>query len=399
MRFKLPAPYGPCGPRQLWWRTAFAFCAPLAVNGIALPYFPVWLRTLDYSDYEIGVILALPLIVRILSAPAIGLIAGRVEDRSTILLWSGGLSLMTAVALFFTTGFWPVLLVYCLQTAAYSPYLPVVDSLAITGARRFGLDYAAMRGVGSAAFVVSTLGAGVLIGIGGGTMVLPAMTFGFCLTVLMGLYAPHFGKAPPPQALAAGTKRGELRQSFVQLMMIGAAIVNSAHGMLYAFASIYWSGIGFSGAHIGVLWAIGVVAEIVVFFLGALILRRFNAWTLMRFGAAVAVCRWLIFPVPMGFSGYFLLQIAHAFSFAMVHLGIQRKILETVQEHQEASAQGTYFFYTGLFLAISTYLSGVIFTRFGVTGFYAMAVIASIGLGLIITAYYLQPVKLRAGNH
>ncbi len=55
------------------------------------------------------------------------------------------------------------------------------------------------------------------------------------------------------------------------------------------------------------------------------------------------------FPDGSRLSGYFVLQCFHAFTYAIMHTGMQHKLVERVAEEQEASAQGLYFFYTGIF--------------------------------------------------
>ncbi|HEX2146506.1 MAG TPA: MFS transporter, partial [Pseudorhizobium sp.] len=140
-------------PRRFQLRCAVAYAAPIGVNGIMLPYFPVWLDSLKFSEFEIGMILAIPMIVRILAAPLVGLIADRLPERTTVLFWSGGLSLLTALALSIVTGFWPVLIVYCLQSAVFAACVPVVDSIAVSGVRRWGFHYGSLRVWGSVSFV------------------------------------------------------------------------------------------------------------------------------------------------------------------------------------------------------------------------------------------------------
>jgi PPP family 3-phenylpropionic acid transporter len=141
-----------------------------------------------------------------------------------------------------------------------------------------------------------------------------------------------------------------------------------------------------------------VAAEVAVFFLSKRLSRRFDAWTLIRFGAGVSVCRWLLFPMHWGFLGFFLLQCLHAFSYAFVHTGVQRRIVASVQETQESSAQGAYFFYNGIFLALMTLASGYLYTSLGLASYYVMALVALVGLGLIVVAYYLQPQRAGSGG-
>jgi PPP family 3-phenylpropionic acid transporter len=373
--------------------SALSYCAPLLVNGVALPFFPVWLALHKFSDHEIGIILAVPMVVRVLVAPVVAMYADRMKERADVLVFSGGLSLLTAIALYWTDTFWPVLIVYTIQGATFSPYVPVVESIVISGVRRWGFDYGSMRVWGSIAFIASTLVGGRLIGNWGGQMVLPVMIFGFVMTMVMALYCPRIGptrRRGTPVDLQQATG-SSLRQPHLLVLLIGVAIQQSSHALLQAFASIYWRDLGFSGTEIALLWSAGVAAEVTVFFQSKRLSRHFDAWTLIRVGAAICVCRWLLFPMQWGFVGFFLLQCLHAFSYAFVHTGVQRRIIASVQATQESSAQGAYFFYNGMFMGLMTIASGYIYALMGMASYYIMALTAVLGLGLIIFAYYLQP--------
>ena len=367
-------------------RIALVFCAPMMVNGIALPYFPLWLATLSMSDFEIGFVLALPMFLRVFTAPVAGVLADRLGERSIVLMASGVLSLLTALMFFGVHGFWPVLLLYTLQCAVYSPYMPITDAIALSGVRRWKIDYSRMRLWGSLAFVIATMIGGWLAGLYGGDMVLPAMAAAFSLTVAGAFIVPKIGRPRRPSPIAAMARMPAartLRQRDVQLMLLGASLVNASHAMLYAFSAIYWRKLGFSGTDIGILWSAGVLAEVVLFVFAVRLRRRFDLWSMMLFGASVAVARWLVFPLDMPFGGYFLLQCLHAFTFGILHVSVQSKLVERVAEEQEAAAQGLYFFYTGIFMSAATFASGYAFNRYGVDGFYLMSLIAAGGLACI----------------
>lgn len=388
-------------PRFFVLRTAIVFCAPLMVNGIALPFFPVWLRTLSMTDWEIGVILAVPLVIRVFTVPIAGMIADRIGDRASVLVWSGVMSLATAIALLFTEHFWPVLILYTLQGIVYAPYVPITDAIALSGVRRWNFDYSQMRFWGSIAFIVATMIGGWLSGIFGGAMVLPAMTVGFVCTVITAFIAPRIGKPrrPSPVSALAVAPTGSASQLDVQLMMIGAAVVNASHGLYYAFVAILWASQGYSGTEVALLFSVGVAAEIVFFILSARLRRRFSLWTLIVFGCLVAVFRWTVFPHDLGFAGYFALQCLHAFTFASIHVGVQGRIVERVNEHREASTQGLYFFYNGIFMALTTFLSGYLFAWYGIDSFYAMSIVAALGLALVLLARAVQPQRLDSGGN
>lgn len=374
-------------------RIALLFCAPMTVSGIALPFFPVWLDTLSMTEFQIGVVLAVPMFVRVITAPLAGMIADRIGERSIVLVWSGVLSLMTGIALFAAESFWPVLIVYSLQGIVHSPYMPIADAIALSGVRRWNFDYGKMRFWGSLAFILATMAGGWLYGLHGGGIVLPAMVTGFVLTVLAALLAPRIGRPRQPSpisALAVAPTR-TLRQKDVQLMLVGAAIVNASHAMLFAFSAIYWQQLGFSGTEVGILWSAGVFAEVILFIFALRLRRRFGLWSMMIFGCLVAVGRWLLFPLEMGFAGYLALQCLHAFTFAIIHISVQSRIVERVAEEQEGAAQGLYFFYNGTFMAAATFVSGYFYSWYGIDGFYLMALVAAAGLVCVVAGRLVAP--------
>ena len=382
-------------------RAALLFCAPMLVNGIGLPYFPVFLEYLHMSDAEIGIILAMPHLVRMVGTPLGALLADRARDRSTILIWSGAISLVTALILFFTHSFWAVLFVFSLQGLFYAPYLPVAEAVLLTGVRRWGYDYGSMRLWGSVAFVFATMMGGTLFDLYGARMVLPSMAAFFVLTIIVAVFAPRLGTsrvAPIAGAAPAPVLANPLLRPDFLLVLIGASIINGSHGMLFGFASIYWTGQGFTGHQIGIFWTAGVVAEIGMFYYARRLTARFSIWKLLLTGGFVTLLRWLLFSMPMGFYGHLLLQCTHAFSFALVHVSIQRFMIDRAPERHEASAQGLYTTFTALFNAATAFGSGLIYQRYGVDGFNAMAVFVVFGLLSIVFAQALQPQRLRSGG-
>ncbi|MDE1993308.1 MAG: MFS transporter, partial [Rhizobiaceae bacterium] len=351
-------------------------------------------------DREIGLILAVPMVVRVIVAPIVAIFADRMDERADVLLWSGALSLLTAIALYWTVDFWSVLLVYGVQGATYAPYVPVVESITISGVRRWGFDYGSMRVWGSIAFIFSTLIGGQLIGLWGGTMVLPVMVVGFILTTVMAFICPRIGptrRRNQPINLQAPIGSA-LRSPQLLITMIGVSVQQSSHAVLYTFASIYWRNLGFSGTEIAVLWSIGVTSEVMVFFLSRRLSRRFSAWTLIFFGSAMSILRWILFPINFGFIGYFALQCFHSCTYACVHTGIQRRIVASVQETQEASAQGAYYFYNGMCLGLMTFASGYLYAWFGLSSYYIMSGVAAFGLGMVIVARNLRPQGVSVGE-
>jgi MFS transporter, PPP family, 3-phenylpropionic acid transporter len=385
-------------PRLFPVRCALAYAAALGVNGILLPFFPVWLKSLALDEWQIGLILSVPIVLRVLSGPVAGYLADRLSERVRILLFSAVLSITTALLLMVVDGFWMVLLVFSLQGAAFAPFTPVLESITVMGVRRWGYRYGTIRVWGSIGFVAMTLLAGEAISRFSASVVPLVAAAAFSLTLVAALIVPRLGRAAAlPQKVDGTRKSAVIAAPDLNLLMIGCTLVQSTHGMYYAFSGIHWQQLGFSGSEIGVLWSAGVVAEILFFFLSGLIARKVSPVGLIAFGSVVAVLRWVLFVEPLGFVTATLLQCSHAFSFAFLHFGMQQKIVESVHESQESTVQGTYFFYNGVFLATSTFLAGLVYREFGQNSYYLMALVAAGGLALTLKAARRTPRRAGCG--
>jgi len=99
----------------------------------------------------------------------------------------------------------------------------------------------------------------------------------------------------------------------------------------------------------------------------------------------------LIWPLGLGVTGFFGVQTLHAISVALVLIGLQKMIGETVAEERTGAAQGIAYFSNGFFMAVVTLVSGPLYDRFGVDGFFAMIPVALIGIGLIAMAARSAP--------
>lgn len=383
-------------PPQFQLRCALAYAAPISVNGILLPYLPVWLHSLEFSAPEIGTILAVQVVLRVLMAPLTGPLANMVRQPTTILTWSAALSLIAFLGLFISRDFLVVLIVIALQAALFAPFAPTVEAMTISGVRRWGLQYGFMRVWGSIGFVAATLAASGFSSLAGPGVIPVMVTIMLALAVGIGWAAPRVSMAT--KASARGARASRIERPDIHALLIGAAVIQSSHGMFYGFSTIQWQDLGFSNGMIAAFWSAGIFAEIMVFFAAGKLAKRFSPWSLMRIGCVVAMVRWTLFPFEWSAAGYIVLQIGHAFSFAFTHLGLQYRLAEAVEEDRQASAQGAYVFYNGAFLAGSTLLSGIIYRSAGLSGYFAMALLALAGLGILAVAARLQPQRSAVGG-
>src|SRR5438105_1693771 len=84
------------------------------------------------------------------------------------------------------------------------------------------------------------------------------------------------------------------------LFVVSAALLQASHQLYYGFGTLYWRELGFSDTVIGILWAEGVVAEIVLFWLSAPLVERIGPLGLMALGGAAGILRWSLFGLMPG---------------------------------------------------------------------------------------------------
>jgi len=379
-------------PRRFEFRIALIFAAIFFPLGVHLPYFPLWLEAKGFDAGQIGIILAAPMFLRIFTTPILTALADRAGDRANVLLTLVAVSLVTSLGYFLPPGYTMVLAVSLALHVAWSAQSPLADSLALSGVRRFRSSYPAMRIWGSIAFLCASLFGGAMLAITSPDIVPVIISSGLLITLVVSLTLPRLGRPRRASPLSATDIQAapKLFNRYFLLIVAGVGVINASHGLLFGFVSIYWKSIGINDAAIGFLWAFAVVAEVGVFLMFTRVFGRLSATAVLCVSGAAAALRWVVFPliVPLGLglAGFFAVQGLHALSTGLFLIGLQKVIAETVAEERTGAAQGIAFFANGFFMAVVTLLSGPLYERLGVDGFYVMAVIALAGLGLIVLA-------------
>jgi PPP family 3-phenylpropionic acid transporter len=159
-----------------------------------------------------------------------------------------------------------------------------------------------------------------------------------------------------------------------------ASLIQASHALYYSFSTIDWQAAGFDGRAIGVLWALGVLAEIVLFAMSGRLPPALTPSVLLLVGAAGALIRWtaMVFGPPDALLPF--LQCLHALSFGATHLGTLAFIARAAPVGLAATAQGAISVVMGLVMAAATGAAGLLYAQLGSRAYGAMAVIAVAGM-------------------
>ncbi|HEY8383175.1 MAG TPA: MFS transporter [Microvirga sp.] len=374
--------------RGLGARLSVLHAAAFIGIGFYMPFFPVWLQSKAFDSATIGLLMAIPIVVRILATAPLLALADRALGPRRLLLASHVGQIVGYPLAVLTTD--PLLIgaLMALLALAHAAVIPANDLVTTQAVRRHeGLHYGRIRVWGSVAFLAASVAAGYLVDFAGPDVVIWALVTSACLAVLATLAAVENRNpaAAPKEGPAEGSSRGLPRVLWV--VMIGAAFIQGSHGAIYTFGSIHWRSIGYTDSIIGYLWAVGVVAEILVFyFLGTKVGRGSAGFGLLLVGAVSVVMRFGILAFDPGLGPTFALQALHGLTFGAAHLGAMAALAALAPDEARGRAQGMLGSVMALAMATTTVLSGFLYRAFGPGAFLAMAPLGAIGLVLILVA-------------
>ncbi|PZO80473.1 MAG: MFS transporter [Mesorhizobium amorphae] len=381
----------PPKPRFFEMRMAALFAAVILPGGFLLPFLPLWLEHVGISPEEIGVILAAQMFLRLATTPFFSALADTRPDRAPMFILTVGGAFVFSLGYLLPPTFLLVLAVSLLLAVLQPLHTTLTDSLAVSGVRRYRSDYARMRIWGSVAYLVSNIAGGLFLAHWGAGF-LPwvyaasmALALGVALALTPRLGRPRKLHGPDP---AGGVAL--LRNRYFVFTILAYASLQASHAFVYGFGSIYWRAIGISETAIGWLWAVGTLAEVILFAVFPRFFGRLSPDRVLVMAGCAALFRWLTLPLiePAGLSlaGFVVSQSLHAFSTGMIIIALQATIARSVPDHLTSGAQGLAFFAQTLALGIATLVSGALYQSFGAQGFWAMAVLAGAGLGFALAA-------------
>lgn len=371
-------------------RAAIFYAASYVLLGVHLPFFPVWLQSTGFDAGQVGAILAATALLRIISVP----VATGAADRGFGVRWTIIAFAMTTALGFTALGLvsGPILIVaLTVFTAfAHTPSAALQDAYTLRGLRARGSAYGPVRLWGSVFFILANLGAGVafdlietrnLIWLIAGAAIATACV----ATLLMPL--------PPAPAVTAATGPGRpfWREPRFVAVVMAASLIQSSHAVYYGFSTITWKAAGFDGVAIGALWALGVIAEIVLFALSGRLPPAIGPIQLIVLGGVGAAIRWGGLAFDPGGWSLLLLQLLHAFSFGASHLGAVAFIAHAAPEGRSATALGYFSVVQGITFSACMLLAGTLYEAIGVAAYGAMAVIAFIGAMFAVAAWMQMP--------
>ena len=324
-----------------YWRLSAYYFFYFAFIGAFSPYFSLYLQSLEFSAWDIGVLMSLMQAMRLLAPNLWGWLADRLGAKTPIVRVAALMSLAGFSGFFFAHGFAGFFICMALLAFFWSASLPLVEALTFSHLGSQSGRYGAIRLWGSVGFVVAVLGLGGLL-----DRLPPAAMLWVSLALLGGILAC---------ALLLPEKREErhetdrrpigdiLRRREVKALFVACFLMSAAHGALYVFYSIYLVGHGYSTSLVGLLWTLGVVAEIAVFMVMPRLLHAFSLRAILLFSFGCAVARFLMIGWGVEWPWLIVLaQLLHAATFGAYHAASIATVSRWFAGRHQARGQALY---------------------------------------------------------
>ena len=384
-----------------YWRLSGYYFFHFACIGAFSPYFGLYLESLAFSAWDIGLLMSQLPLMRLLAPYLWGALADRLVHRLPAVRLAAALGLMSFSAFFLARSFAAMLMAMALFAFFWSAALPLVETVTFAHLRDNPGRYSRIRVWGSIGFIVAVMATGALLGGSGLPRLLWVIFALLSSTLLCAVLVPE------PVELAAGAAQAQaivdiLRQPRVRALFAACFAMSAAHGALYVFYSIHLANHQYSTLSVGSLWSLGVLAEIAVFFFMIDLLRRYGLRTILLVCFAAAGIRFLVIGWCVDHWPLILLaQLLHGLTFGAYHAAAIAAVNRWFPGNCQARGQALYssvsFGAGGL---LGGLLSGWSWERLGAGPTYTLS--ASFALvGLLFVARWIPPsdlVEVDAGH-
>ena len=309
--------------------------------GAFVPYWGLYLSAESFSPADIGILMSLFQLSRIIAPNLWGWLADHTKQRVRWIRMTALLGLLGFVAIFWAHDFVSMFIVMAALSLFTSSTLPLSESLVLAHLATTHGHYSKVRLWGSWGFIVASVLLGYLTDWFGIRSLL-----WFILVVQCSLLWLTW-KLPEAQVPAHAHDHFSvwqiLKQPAVLSLLFGCAMMVTAHGLMYNFYSIYLAEHGYSKDMIGWLWGLGVLCEIGIFMKMPWIMRRFKLKTILLISLLIGVLRFsLMGLVPEQLGLLLLAQAMHAFTFGSFHAAAVEVVSQYFKGRHQAKGQAIY---------------------------------------------------------
>ena len=368
-----------------YWRLSGFYFFYFALLGGTAPFLALYFDHLGFSAARIGELIAIPMLMRCVAPNLWGWLGDHTGQRLLIVRFGALCTLACFAGIFLDKSYAWLALIMATHAFFWHAVLPQFEVITLAHLREQSARYAQIRLWGSIGFILTVVGLGKVFE----WFSLDAYPWALLIIIagiaLSSFWVPDAQPLVARQASEQGGFLQQLRRPGVLGFYLCVALMQLSHGPYYTFLSIHLEHLGYSRGLIGLLWALGVVAEVLIFMLMARLLQHFSLRQLLVASFAIAALRWLL----MGFLADHLpvllfAQVLHAATFGIFHAASIAFVQRSFGAHQQGQGQALYASLAGIGGALGALYAGYSWKGLGPEWTFALAGLAALAAAVIM---------------
>jgi PPP family 3-phenylpropionic acid transporter len=343
-------------PDLRWLRACYFFF--FSILGIMVPYLGVFFDSRGFNAQEIGFLLAILMATRIVAPNVWAAVADRTGMRSELIKLGSCAAAITYISFFFDGSFVYLAISLAIYTFFWNAILAQLEVITLETLGDKAERYGAIRSWGSVGYIVLVISGGLAIDYWG-PEVLPYMG----MILFLGLFVCSLPLPANRSVVVNKSERPKLKlDASLVWFMLSAMLLQMSVGPFYGFFVLYLKQVGYSETIAGLLVALGVLAEIVIFFYSSRLIRQYGIRVLLVVSILLTVIRWLLLAFGVEYVSLLIIsQLLHAFTFGLVHAASIHFIHRHFNVSHRSTGQALYASVSfGVGGALGTWISGII---------------------------------------
>ncbi|WP_413231718.1 MFS transporter [Marinobacter sp.] len=356
-----------------------------------MPYWSLYLQDRGFSYLEIATLMATIQLTKIIAPSVWGWLGDRSGQRVRLVRFGALVGACCFLGVFLEPDFVGLALVMLAFTFFWNAILPLYEVITLRGLGSNRARYGRVRLWGSVGFIGTVAGVGA---------VLEFVPVGLLPWIVLPVFA---GIAVSTFMLPAenGVRRGHETSAGLMAIVASTSVVafflmnfllQVSHGAYYTFFSIHLEQYGYSKVAIGLLWSLGVLAEIGLFLVMHRVFTRFSLRHIALTALTLTLLRWVLIAEATSLLAVLIFaQLLHAASYGALHAMSVQFIHDHFGKGHHGQGQALY---SGLSFgaggAVGAWLSGFLVEGSGTElAFWGSAL--AMAVALVIAWWGLRP--------
>lgn len=368
-----------------YWRLSGFYLAYFALLGASAPYLALYFHHLGFSCARIGELVAIPMLMRCVAPNLWGWLGDYTGRRLAIVRFGAVCTLLAFSLILVDKRYGWLAMVMALHAFFWHAILPQFEVITLAHLQAQTSRYSQIRLWGSIGFILAVVALGSLFE-RFGLDLFPYAVLAIMLGILLSsTWVPN---AQPRIVAPVPGEGGFIRQLTrpgVLAFYVSVALMVLSHGPFYTFLTLYLETLGYSRSLIGMLWAVGVVAEVLMFMIMSQVLQRFSVRKVLLASFALAALRWVLLGAFAEHMVILLVvQVMHAATFGSFHAAAIHFVQRSFGARQQGQGQALYAALSGVGGALGALYSGYSWNALGPGWTFAIASLAALAAAIII---------------